>query len=85
MPADAALLPYWIGAAAISLLSPLVEPAMAARLPFALLLVLSLVMTWYSTYHLARTDAAQPLPSPSAARPIRSTMRARWPTAHCSH
>ena len=62
LPADAALLPYWIGAAAISMLSPLIEPAVAARLPFALLLVLSLVMTWYSTYHLARTDAAQPLP-----------------------
>ena len=62
LPADAALLPYWIGAAAISALSPLIEPAIAARLPFALLLVLSLAMTWYSTYHLARTDAAQPLP-----------------------
>ncbi len=62
LPADAALLPYWIGAAAISMLSPLIEPAVAARLPFALLLVLSLVMTWYSTYHLARTDAALPLP-----------------------
>ena len=34
---------------------------MAARLPFAGLLVLTLAMTWYSTYHLARTDAAQPL------------------------
>ncbi|WP_418320377.1 ArnT family glycosyltransferase [Piscinibacter sakaiensis] len=62
LPADAALLPYWIGAAAIALLTPLVEPAIAARLPFALLLVVSLAMTWYSTYHLARTDAAQPLP-----------------------
>ncbi|MEO8280992.1 MAG: hypothetical protein ABI564_14935 [Ideonella sp.] len=62
LAADAALLPYWIGAAAISMLSPLIEPAVAARLPFALLLVLSLVMTWYSTYHLARTEAAQPLP-----------------------
>jgi hypothetical protein len=34
----------------------------AARIPFALLLVLVLVMTWYSCYHLARTEAAQPLP-----------------------
>jgi hypothetical protein len=31
-------------------------------LPFALLLVLVLMLTWYATYHLARTDAAQPLP-----------------------
>ncbi len=62
LPADAALLPYWIGAAAIALLTPWVDAAVAARLPFALLLILSLVMTWYSTYHLARTEAAQPLP-----------------------
>lgn len=60
--ADGALLPYWIGAAAIQLLSPWVDAAMAARLPFALLLVGVLVFTWYGCYHLARTDAAQPLP-----------------------
>ena len=61
VPADAALLPYGLGAAAIYLLSPVIDPAFAARLPFAALLVLTLAMTWYSTYHLARTDAAQPL------------------------
>ena len=61
LPADAALLPYWLGAAVIRLLSGWVDPALAARLPFALLLVLTLVLTWYATYHLARTDAAQPL------------------------
>ena len=38
-----------------------IDPALAARLPFAALLVLTLVLTWYATYHLARTDAAQPL------------------------
>ncbi|CAM5796298.1 hypothetical protein [Rhizobacter fulvus] len=62
LPADAALLPYWIGAGFIKVLGPWVEPALAARIPFALLLVLVLVLTWYSTYHLARTEAAQPLP-----------------------
>lgn len=62
LPADAALLPYWIGALAIQALGPWIDPATAARLPFALLLVLTLAMTWYSCYHLARTDAAQPLP-----------------------
>lgn len=62
LPADTALLPYWIGAAAIWLGTPWLDPAFAARLPFALLLVLTLAMTWYSSYHLARTDAAQPLP-----------------------
>ncbi|MEO7152798.1 MAG: hypothetical protein ABIX46_13955 [Burkholderiaceae bacterium] len=61
LPADAALLPYWLGAAAIRLGAGWLDPALAARLPFALLLVLALVLTWYATYHLARTDAAQPL------------------------
>ena len=62
LPADVALVPYWLGAVAIKLLGPWFGPAVAARLPFALLLVLVLVLTWYATYHLARTDAAQPLP-----------------------
>ena len=62
LPADAALLPYWLGAAFIKLLGPWVDPIVAARIPFALLLVLVLVLTWYSCYHLARTEAAQPLP-----------------------
>ena len=62
LPADTALLPYWLGASFIKLLGPWVEPALAARIPFALLLALVLVMTWYATYHLARTEAAQPLP-----------------------
>lgn len=62
LPADAALLPYWLGATFIKLLGPWLDPALAARIPFALLLVLALVLTWYSCYHLARTEAAQPLP-----------------------
>ena len=61
LPADAALLPYWLGAAFIKLLGPWVDPAVAARIPFALLLVVVLVLTWYTAYHLARTEAAQPL------------------------
>lgn len=62
-PGDGALLPYWLGAAAIRLLGPLLgDPALAARLPFGLLLVGVLALTWYSTYHLARTEAAQPVP-----------------------
>ena len=62
LPADAALLPYWLGAAFIKLLGPWFDPAVAARIPFALLLVVVLVLTWYAAYHLARTEAAQPLP-----------------------
>ena len=62
VPTDAALLPHWIGALAIIAGQPWLDPALAARLPFALLLVLTLVAVWYATYHLACTDAAQPLP-----------------------
>ena len=59
---DSALLPHWIGAAAIMAARGLLDPALAARLPFALLLILTLVAVWYATFHLARSDAAQPLP-----------------------
>jgi 4-amino-4-deoxy-L-arabinose transferase-like glycosyltransferase len=62
LPGDAALLPYWLGATFIKLLGPWVEPALAARIPFALLLALVLALTWYATFHLACTEAAQPLP-----------------------
>ena len=62
LASDAALLPYWLGAVFIKLLGPWLGPAAAARIPFALLLVATLAMTWYATYHLARTEAAQPLP-----------------------
>lgn len=58
---DGALLPYWLGAGAIHLFRPVLDPALAARLPFAVLLVGVLVCTWYGCYHLARTNAAQPL------------------------
>ncbi|HET6599123.1 MAG TPA: hypothetical protein VFG60_04095 [Burkholderiaceae bacterium] len=61
LPADGALLPYWLGAIFIKAF-PWLDPALAARIPFALLLVLVLVLTWYASYHLARTEAAQPLP-----------------------
>jgi 4-amino-4-deoxy-L-arabinose transferase-like glycosyltransferase len=62
LPADAAALPHWLGAAFIALLSPALDPALAARLPFAALLAIVLALTWYSCFHLARTEAAQPLP-----------------------
>ncbi len=62
LPAESALLPYWLGAAFIKLLGPWIGAPLAARVPFALLLGLVLVMTWYSAYNLARAEAAQPLP-----------------------
>ncbi len=55
------LLPYWLGAAFIRLL-PWLDPAIAARIPFTLMLGSVMLGTWYSAYHLARTRAAQPLP-----------------------
>ena len=55
-----ALLPYWLGAVAIELL-PFVDPAFAVRIPFMLLLALSLFATWYATYYLARSPQAQPV------------------------
>ncbi|MBA4175434.1 MAG: hypothetical protein C0505_02555 [Leptothrix sp. (in: Bacteria)] len=60
--ADTALLPHWLGAAFIAMGQGGLDPALAARLPFALLLGLTLALTWYTTFHLARTDAAQPVP-----------------------
>lgn len=59
VPGDGALLPYWLGAAAIKAL-PFLEPALAARLPFAALLAATLALVWYSTQRLARTEAALP-------------------------
>lgn len=59
--ADTALLPQWLGAACIALLTPLVPADVAARLPFALLLALTLALVWSTTYYLARTEAAQPV------------------------
>lgn len=61
-PAGGGILPYWLGGGFIAAFSPLMDPALAARVPFALLLGAVLALTWYTTYHLARTDAAQPLP-----------------------
>ncbi len=53
-------LPYWLGAGFIRLL-PFFSPEFAARIPFALLLALTLTCTWYTVYHLARQPAAQPV------------------------
>jgi 4-amino-4-deoxy-L-arabinose transferase-like glycosyltransferase len=57
---DNGLLPYWLGALSMQAL-PWLDPSIAARLPFALLLSALLALLWYASYHLARTEAAQPL------------------------
>ena len=56
-----ALLPYWMGAWAMKLAPAWVEPDFAARIPFALLLALTLAATWYAVYSLARSPRAQPV------------------------
>jgi 4-amino-4-deoxy-L-arabinose transferase-like glycosyltransferase len=61
VPGDAALLPHWLGATFITLLSPAVGSSNAARIPFMLLLALTMALVWYTTFHLARTEAAQPV------------------------
>jgi len=62
VPADTAIFPQWLGAAFIAATSGLLDPAVAARVPFALLLALTLALVWYTTFQLAKTDAAQPVP-----------------------
>lgn len=62
LPSDVAPLPAWLGALSMQGLGPWLGDAMAARLPFALLLAAVLAFTWYACYHLARTEAAQPVP-----------------------
>ena len=57
---EAGPLPYWLGAVFIKLL-PFFSPEFAVRVPFAMLLALTLVCTWYTVYHLARQPAAQPV------------------------
>jgi len=56
-----ALLPYWLGAWAIRFAPPWLPPDVAVRIPFALLLALTLAATWYGVYSLARSPQAQPV------------------------
>jgi len=58
--ASAALVPYWLGAIAVQFL-PFIDPAFAVRIPYMLLLALSLLATWYAIYYLARSPQAQPV------------------------
>jgi 4-amino-4-deoxy-L-arabinose transferase-like glycosyltransferase len=55
-----ALLPYWLGAFCIRWL-PFLDQATASRLPFALMLGLTLAAVWYACYNLARQPSAQPV------------------------
>ena len=57
-----ALLPYWLGAWAMQLAPGWIAADFAARIPFVLLLALTLFATWYGVYSLARSPRAQPVP-----------------------
>lgn len=61
-PSSGGVLPYWLGGLFIWLTQGWLDPALAARIPFALALAGVLALTWYATYHLAHTEAARPLP-----------------------
>lgn len=62
MPPDTeGLLPYWLGAWAIQAAPTWLSAEMAVRFPFAALLALTLIATWYSVYYLARSQGAQPV------------------------
>lgn len=60
LPAEGGLLPYWIGAVFVKLM-PFLDASTAARIPFGLMLAAVLALVWYSSLHLARTEAAQPV------------------------
>lgn len=56
-----ALLPYWLGAWAIELSPSWLAAGLAIRIPFALLLMLTLASTWHGAYYLALSPQAQPV------------------------
>ncbi|WP_447774872.1 hypothetical protein [Variovorax boronicumulans] len=60
-PETPALIPYWIGAWAIQLAPSWVNPDLAVRFVFALMLWGTFTATWYAVYYLARTPRAQPV------------------------
>ena len=60
-PQTDGLLAYWLGAGALHLLPSAIPPEMAVRLPFMLLLLLTMYATWWGVYCLARSPGAQPV------------------------
>lgn len=74
LPLDPAaqLLPVWLGAIALHMSPSWIDPEMAVRLPFMLLLLLCFACVWRATYYLAQRNEAQPVPFAfgGEARPI---------------
>lgn len=61
-PALDALLPYWLGAWFIQISPSWFSAGLAARVPFAMLLGLTMASTWHAVYYLALSPQAQPVP-----------------------
>ncbi|MEP6970857.1 MAG: hypothetical protein ABJA49_10465 [Betaproteobacteria bacterium] len=55
------LLPYWIGALAVQSGPAWMSPVLLVRIPFAFMLILTLIATWYAVYGLAQNPRAQPV------------------------
>jgi 4-amino-4-deoxy-L-arabinose transferase-like glycosyltransferase len=60
LPDTLALLPYWLGALSIQFFG-VFDAEFAARIPFAMLLGLTMASVWYSVYQLAHLPMAQPV------------------------
>ena len=60
-PESDGLLPYWLGAWTMQATQAFLPSVLATRIPFALLLVLTLWATWWAIYVLARSPGAQPV------------------------
>lgn len=60
-PEAPALLPYWLGAWSLALAPASWDPAWVTRIPYALLLALTLGLTWKAIELLARSPGAQPV------------------------
>jgi len=56
-----ALLPYWLGAWAIQIAPNWMSAGLASRIPFAMLLGVTLASTWHGAYYLGLSPQAQPV------------------------
>lgn len=61
VPSAPGLLQYWLGAWALQLLPTAMPADLVVRLPFVLLLALTLLCTWRAVFSLARSPGAQPV------------------------
>ncbi len=60
-PESDGLLPYWLGTWALQAAHGFLSPLLATRIPFVLLLIVTLWATWWAIYVLARSPGAQPV------------------------